>query len=105
MRALIVATVLSASLFSHAAMAQSPPTTATASTHYTTGDTTIGTILDDPAAHAIVDKHLPGILSGDQINMARTMTLKGIQPFAGDKITDKALADIDAEFANLPPKK
>ena len=105
MRSLIVATALTVSLPLHSVMAQTPPTTAPAQIHYTTSDTDIGTLLDDPAAHAIVDKYLPGVLSGDQIDMARSMTLKGIQPYAGDKITDKALADIDAEFAKLPSKK
>jgi hypothetical protein len=80
------------------------PATAVASQHYTTSTTDIGTLLDDPAAHAIVDKHLPGVLSGDQIDMARSMTLKAIQQYAPDKITDAALAEIDAELAKLPSK-
>jgi hypothetical protein len=45
------------------------------------------------------------MLSGDQIDMARSMTLKGIQPYAADRVTDKALAQIDAELAKLPAKK
>ncbi len=105
MRALIVATALTAFLPIHSVMGQTPPSSAVAQTHYTTSDTDIGTLLDDPAAHAIVDKYLPGVLSGDQIDMARSMTLKAIQPYSGDRITDKALADIDAELAKLPSKK
>jgi hypothetical protein len=84
--------------------AQSPPAAAAAA-HYTTSDTEIGTLLDDPAAHAIVDKYLPGVLSGDQIDMARSMTLKAIQPYAADRISDEALAKIDADFAGLSAKK
>ncbi len=78
---------------------------AAASTAYTTADTDIGTLLDDPAAKAILDKHMPGFTANDQIDMARSMTLKGIQQYAADKITDQALADIDADFAKLPAKK
>ena len=105
MRVLIIATALTVSLPLHPAVAQTPPARTSAQTHYTTSDTDIGTLLDDPAAHAIVDKYLPGVLAGDQIDLARSMTLRAIQPYSGDRITDKALADIDAEFAKLPAKK
>jgi para-nitrobenzyl esterase len=85
------------------ASAASAPAPAPA--HYTTADTDIGTLLDDPAAKAILDKYIPGMTTSDQIDMARGMTLKAIQPYAADKITDAVLANIDAEFAKLPPKK
>jgi hypothetical protein len=110
MRAMFVAAVLLATIVSvNVSRAQPPtkaaPAAAASAAHYTTSDTDIGTLLDDPAAHAIVDRYLPGVLSGDQIDMARGMTLKAIQPYASDRITDKALADIDTELAKLPPKK
>lgn len=95
---------LSSNIYLDVAVAQTPPAAAAAE-HYSTSTTDIGTLLDDPAAHAIVDKYLPGVLSGDQIDMARSMTLKDIQQFGPDRITDKALAQIDAEFAKLPVKK
>lgn len=75
---------------------------ATAAPKYTTEDTDIGTLLDDPAAKAILDKHLPEVSSSDQIDMARAMTLKAIQTYAPDDITDEALAAIDADLAKLP---
>ena len=62
-------------------------------------------LMDDPAAHAIVDKFLPGLFSGDQIDMVRSLTLKAIQAYAPDRISDKALAEIDAELAKLPVNK
>jgi hypothetical protein len=37
--------------------------------------------------------------------MARGMTLKQIQQFAGDAVTDEALAKIDADLAKIPAKK
>jgi hypothetical protein len=103
MRTSILAAVLVLSVPMVSAVAQAPPAPASAE-HYTTSTTDIGTLIDDPAAHAIVDKYLPGVLSGDQIDMARSMTLKAVQQFASDRITDKALADIDAELAKLPTK-
>ena len=100
--------ILLAALFSGApivsAVAQAPAPATASAQHYTTSSTDIGTLLDDPAAHAIVEKHLPGVLSGDQIDMARSMTLKAIQQYASDRITDQALAAIDADLAKLPPK-
>jgi hypothetical protein len=105
MRALMIAMALTVSLPMQPVMAQAPPSTAPAQAHYTTDGTAIGTILDDPAARAIVDKYIPGFSSGENIDMARSRTLKAIQRFSGDTITDKTLADIDAEFAKLPPKK
>jgi hypothetical protein len=103
MRALILAAAfLAINVHVEASLAQAP---AAAAQHYSTSETDIGTLIDDPAAHAIVDKYIPGMLSGDQIDMARSMTLKAIQPYAADRVTDKALAEIDAEFAKLPVKK
>jgi hypothetical protein len=64
----------------------------------TTTDTPIGDILDNPAAKAVVEKHLPEVIHGDQIEMARGMTLLSIQSYAPDTITDAKLAAIDADF-------
>ena len=71
---------------------------------YTTSDTEVGTLLDDPAAKAIIEKYIPGFTTNDQVDMARGMTLKAVQQYAPDKITDEILAKIDAEFAKLPAK-
>lgn len=70
-----------------------------------TSTTDIGTLLDNPAAKAVLDKHLPGFADNPQISMARSMTLKQIQAFAGDAITDQKLALIDADLAKLPAGK
>jgi len=68
---------------------------------YTTADTDIGTLLDDPAAKAIIEKHIPGFTTNEQVDMARGMTLKDVQQYAADEVTDAKLAAIDAEFAKL----
>ena len=41
-------------------------------------DTTLGAILDEPKAKAILDKHLPGVSSNPMIAMARGMSIKMI---------------------------
>lgn len=84
------------------AMAQTPATPAT--TKYTTAETTIGDLLVDPAARAIVDKHIPGFSENPSIGMAGGMTLRAIQPMAGDQLTEKVLTNIDADLAKLPTK-
>jgi hypothetical protein len=43
-----------------------------------TMDTTIGEILDNPKAKAVLDKHFPGASSNPMIGMARGMSLNTI---------------------------
>jgi para-nitrobenzyl esterase len=87
------------------APAASAPAAAAAGDHYSVAATTIGTLLDDPAAKAVLVKHLPEMAKSDQIDMAREMTLKDIQQYAPDMVTDKVLAEVDADLATLKPKK
>jgi len=103
MRTFFTAIALAATLASGSTPAQS--TVPAPKPAYSVTDTDIGALLDDPAARAIVDKYIPGFSAGDQVDMARSMTLSSIQQFAPDRITDEALAGIDAEFAKLPAKK
>lgn len=80
--------------------AQAPAATP-AAPKYSTEDTDIGTLIDNPATKAILEKHIPGMTTSDQIDMARAMTLKAIQQYASDMVTDERLAAIDADFAKL----
>lgn len=41
-------------------------------------DTTFGTLLDNPQAKAVIDKHLPGVSSNPMVAMARGMTINMI---------------------------
>jgi len=41
-------------------------------------DTTLGTILDDPKAKAILEQHLPGISNNPMVGMAKGMSLNMI---------------------------
>ncbi|KQV56067.1 MULTISPECIES: hypothetical protein [unclassified Caulobacter] len=71
---------------------------------FKTGETTVGDILDNPAATAVVKKHLPELVANEQINMARGMTLKAIQQYSADTVTDQKLTAIDTDFAKLGAK-
>lgn len=88
-----------------ASVAAMPSYAQTAAPAYNVEATDIGTLLDDPAAKAIVDKHLPGFTANDQISMARGMTLKAVQQYAPDMVTDKALAAIQTDLGKLPATK
>lgn len=108
MRFVILATALTLATGSTAAFAQTAAPAASAPAaagHYSTAATEIGTLLDDPAAKAVLFKYLPEMAKSDQIDMARGMTLKDIQQYAPDMVTDKALANVDADLAALPAKK
>lgn len=70
-----------------------------------TTDTPIGELVDNPKSRAILDKYIPGFSTADQIDSARNMTLKQVQPYASDTVTDEVLAKIDADLAKLPPGK
>ena len=107
MRLVILASSLALAMASTTAFAQSAPVASAtdASGHYTTSTTPIGTLLDDPAAKAVLVKYLPEIATSTQIDAVRGLTLKATQQYAPDKVTDTALANIDADLATLPVKK
>ena len=94
-----------AALAQTAPAAPKPAASAATAAAYSTSSTEIGTLLDDPAARALLDKHVPGMTTNEQVDMARAMTMKDIQQYSPDKITDKVLADLDADFAKLAAKK
>lgn len=68
---------------------------------YSTSETDIGTLLDDPAAAEILEKHLPGFTTNSQVSMTRALTLVSLKSFAPDMVTDEALEKIDADLAEL----
>lgn len=71
---------------------------------FSVADTDVGTLLDNPATKAVLDKLLPGLSTNPQIEMARAMTLKQVQGYAPDKIKDDQLVKVDAELATIPAK-
>jgi len=97
---------------SASAMAQTAAPAATSSTSSSaaascvaeklSSDSTVGDLLDNPAAKAILIKHVPALAGNDQIEQARPMTLRSLQAYAADTFTDKVLADIDADLATIP---
>jgi len=72
---------------------------------YATAETTLGVLLEYPAATATIDKHIPELTDNPSISMAAGMTLKTLQAMAGDKITDEMLMAVDSDFKTLQSGK
>lgn len=89
----------------HAEEKASAPAAEAAKPAFSSATTPIGDILDNAEAKAVVEKHLPGFSSHPQIDMARGFTLKAVQSFQPDMLTDEVLAKIDADFAALSAPK
>src|SRR5262249_10210736 len=107
---------LAVAVTSTVALAQSAPATkpaaapaakaagAAAGAHYTTAATTIGTMMADPAAKAVLNKYIPDMIANPQFEQAGSMTLKDVQQYAGDALSDAKLSQIDADLAKIPGK-
>lgn len=102
MNKFLIAAMLAIPAIATPVLAADPaPAAAPAASAYTTESTDIGTLLDNPATKAILAKHIPEMMESPQIEMARAMTLKQIQGFAPDKVTEEMLAKIDADLKTL----
>ena len=65
------------------------------------GDTLMGALLDDPAARAVLQRHIPKVVASGQISMARGLSLKQLAGFAQAGISPKVLGEIEADLAKL----
>ncbi len=97
-------TVAPSALFAQGTAAPAPAV-AGAAKGYSIEDTDVGTLLDDPAAKAILDKYVPGMSTNPQIDMGRSLTLKTMQQYAPDMLSDVQLANIQNDLNKLPKKK
>ncbi|MFC0205799.1 hypothetical protein [Novosphingobium soli] len=84
------------------AAAPTPTASAPASgAAYSSAVSTLGDLLDNPATKAVLQKHVPDLIANSNIEMARGMTLRSLQSYAGDALTDAKLAAIDADLAKV----
>ena len=82
---------------------QTVPTAAPASPESGyTRDTPVEKIAADPAAAAILNKDLPGLLTNDSYSLFKSMSLKQLQAASGGDLSqedvDKTVADLQALF-------
>lgn len=76
---------------------------AEASAHYSVRTTLVGTLLDDPAAAAILQQIIPTIVANEMFQtMGRSQTLVAIQQYEPAALSDEVLARIQAEFDKIP---
>lgn len=98
---LIALAAASAAVSAVPAFAIDPAPAAAPAPAFSVETSTIGDLLDNADAKAVLMKHMPGMAGNPQIEMARSMTLKQIQGFAPDQISDEVLARVDADLKAL----
>src|SRR5262249_36010080 len=86
-----------------AALAAAPAQTAPAK-HYTTAETPIGALLDNPDTKAVLAKYAPRVVQSPQIDAVRDRPLKYLQQYDPTGLSDAVLQQIDAELYRIPVK-
>jgi hypothetical protein len=72
--------------------------------HYSVATTKAGTLIDDPAAAAILKQLIPTVWGNEMFqSQGRDLTLKDIQQYE-PVLSDEMLARIQAEFDKIPAK-
>lgn len=64
-------------------------------------ESTVRDLLENDAAKAVVEQHLPGISDHPQIDMARGMSLSTVAKYTDGLISQDALEKIDADLKAL----
>ncbi len=85
------------------AFAQAAPSVQPA--HYSVATTLVGKLLDDPAAAAILKELIPTVYANEQFQSAgRSLTLKDIQQYEPEALSDENLTKIQAAFDKILAK-
>lgn len=72
---------------------------------YSAAATSIGELMEDPSARAIVIRYLPAVVQSGNIDRMGGITLRQLQQMAPQMATDAALEAIDAELSKLEPAR
>ena len=73
--------------------------------HYSVSTTLVGKLLDDPAANALLQKLIPTVYANEMFKTSgRELTLKAIQQYEPEALSDANLAKLQAELDKLPAK-
>ncbi len=76
-----------------------------AAAHYSVETTLVGKMLDDPAANALLKKMIPTVYANEMFQTSgRELTLKAIQQYEPEALSDANLAKIQAELNKIPIK-
>ncbi len=102
LRLLIAAAALPLALPAVAAMQTAPaPSTAPATAAKFSVDTAIQDLYADPAAKAVMDKHMPGLTEIPQYEMIKSISLRQLQPYSDGKLTDAILVAVETDLAKI----
>ncbi|MFO7325498.1 MAG: hypothetical protein DIU62_007260 [Pseudomonadota bacterium] len=72
---------------------------------YSVSETQVATLLDDPAANEVLKKMIPTVYANEMFHtMGRELTLKAIQQYEPEALSDENLAKVQAELDKLTPK-
>lgn len=99
LRLLIAAAALPLALPS-AAAAQTAPAAPAVAAKFSI-DTPIQDLYADPAAKAVMDKHLPGLTAIPQYEMIKAISLRQLQPYSDGKLTDELLSAVNTDLAKI----
>ena len=79
---------------------------AASAAHYSVSTTTVGKMLDDPAANAVLKKMIPTVYANEMFQtMGRDLTLTAIQQYEPEGLSNENLAKLQAELNKLPAPK
>jgi hypothetical protein len=97
--------LLAAGVMAHGVPVAAQSAAPAATAHYSATSTLIGKLLDDPAAAEVLKRMIPGVYANDMFQQSgRTLTLKDVQQYEPDALSDANLAKIQAEFDKFPAK-
>lgn len=68
-------------------------------------NTPIGDLVDNPAAHKVLEKDLPQLLAYPGLDGIKTMTLRGISVYPEANLDDAKLKAIQADLNTTAPAK
>jgi hypothetical protein len=95
--ALVAATLLGAP-----ALAQAPTAPAATAAKFSVQISTLGQLLADPAAKAILAKDFPEIVNHPQLDQGLDLTLPEVVQYLPDVVTPEKMAAMDVELKALP---
>jgi hypothetical protein len=73
--------------------------------HYSVATTLVGKMLDDPAADALLKKMIPTVYANEMFHSSgRELTLKAIQQYEPEALSDANLAKVQAELDKIPAR-
>lgn len=67
-------------------------------------DTNIGDLMDNAQSRAVLEEYIPEMIASPRFSMARMMSLRTLQSFAAEQLTDAKMADIEAALLQLSAK-